>query len=67
MNSEYYIAQRKMHPIKIKQEVGYNGPHEQIIYVGGDLHILFQDGGGGIFWMNPQDRVATKLIQYGEP
>ena len=56
-----------MHPTNVNQGVGYLVPHELIIEVGDDNHMLFQEGGNVSFWMNPQERVYTKPIQYDEP
>ena len=43
MNSGYGGAQQEMHPSNIKQEVGILGPHEQIIEIGDDKNMVFQD------------------------
>ena len=55
-----------MHSTNIKQEVGYLGPHEQIIEVGDEKHIVFQEGSVLLFIMTPQQHVATKSSQYDE-
>ena len=55
-----------MHPTKINQEVGYLGPHENIIEVGDDQHMVLQEGSDIPFWMTPQDCVGTKFSQYGD-
>ena len=54
MNSGYGGAQRDMHLKKINQEVGYLGPHEKILEVGDETHMVFQEGGDVTFWMNQQ-------------
>ena len=50
-----------MHPTNIKQEVGCIGPHDQIIEVGDENHMVFQEGGDLIFWIAPQERVDMKF------
>ena len=55
-----------MHPTNIKQEVGYLGPLEQILEVGDNHHMVFQEGGYVPFWVTPQEHIATKLSQYDE-
>ena len=67
MNSEYSGSQRYIHLTKIKQEVGYIGPHEKIIEVGYEMHMLFQEGDNIPSWMTTQERVATKFGQYDDP
>ena len=67
MNSGSGKAQREMHPTNIKQEVGYFGPHEKIIEIGDQKHIIFQEGGYVTFWMNPQEFIDTKFSQYDDP
>ena len=56
-----------MHATKIKQKVGNLGPHEKILEVGDDNHMLSQEGSDAPLWMNPQDRVSKKFSQYDEP
>ena len=63
-NSGYGIAQQEMYPTKIKQEVGYLGPHEWIIEVGDEKHMVFQEGDNVPLWMTPQERVDKKFSQY---
>ena len=67
MNSGYVKSQREMHPTNTNQEVGYLGPHERIIEVEYEKHMVFQEGGNVQFWNNPQDCVVTKFSQYDEP
>ena len=63
MNSGYGGTQQEMHPTNINQGVGYLDPHEQILGVGGDQHKALQERGDIPFWINPQERVATKFSQ----
>ena len=49
MNSGYGGAQREIRPTNIKQEVGYLFPYEKIIELGGEKHMLFQEGSNGPF------------------
>ena len=65
--SGYGEAQQEMHPTNIKQEVGYLGPHEQIIEVGDDNAMVFQEGSNVTFCMTPQERVATNFSHYDDP
>ena len=55
-----------MNPKNINQEVGYFGPHEKIIEVGDENHMLFQESGDVPFWMTPQDSVAKTFSQYDD-
>ena len=66
MNSGYDETQQDMHPTKIKQVVGCFGPNKQIIEVGGDPHMVSQEGGNVPFWITPQGRVVTKFSQCDE-
>ena len=61
MNSGCGGSQLEMHPTNIKQEVGCLGPHEQIIEVGDENHMVFQEGSNVIFWIAPQERVEMKF------
>ena len=61
MTIGYGVSQQDMHPTNINQEVDCLGPHEKIIEVGYDNHMLFQEGGNVIFWITPQERVDTKF------
>ena len=54
INSGYGVAHQDMHPTKIKHEVAYLGPHEQILGVGDEKHMVFQGGGDGTLFMTPQ-------------
>ena len=51
--SGYGGAQLQMHPTNVKQEIGFPGLHEKIIQVGGEQHVVFQEGGDVPFWMTP--------------
>ena len=42
--SSYGRTQREMQPKKINQVVGCLGPHEKILEVGYEKHVLFQEG-----------------------
>ena len=42
------------------------GPHDQIIGVGDDNHMLFQQEDNLPLWMTPQERLAKKFSQYDE-
>ena len=66
MNSRYFGAQIEMHPTKIKQNFGFLDPHEQMLEVGDEQHMEFQEGGNGPFWMTPQERISTKFSHYYE-
>ena len=67
MNSGHGGSQREMNPTNIKQKVGYIGLYEQILELGDDKHMLFQEGGDESLCMTPQERVATKISQYDGP
>ena len=67
MNSGYSGAQQKMYPTNINQEVGYLVSHEQIVEVGEDNNMVFQDGGNVPFCVTPQECIATNFSQYDEP
>ena len=54
MNSGYSVAQRDVLPKNIKQEVGYLGPHDNILGVEDEQHMVFKEGGYGLLWMTPQ-------------
>ena len=56
-----------MHPKNINKEVGYLSPHEKILEVGDENHMLFQNGGYVILWMTSQERIAKTIGQYNEP
>ena len=53
MNSGYVGAQKEMHTTNINQEVGYLVPHEKIIEVRDEKHMIFQEVGDVPFWLNP--------------
>ena len=55
-----------MHPKNINQNFGYLGPYDRIIEVGDDNHMVFQEGGDVIFWIDPQERVDMKFSQFGD-
>ena len=55
-----------MQTTNIKQEVGHIGPHEKIIEVGDEKHMVLQEDGDLPFWMTPQELVDTKFSQYDE-
>ena len=40
INSEYFRAQQKMYSTKIKQEVCYLGPHDEVLDVGYEKYML---------------------------
>ena len=44
MNIVLRRAQQEMNLTNINPEVGYPGPHEQIIGVGGEHNMIFRDG-----------------------
>ena len=67
MKSSYGVSQLDMHPTKIKQGVGYLGPHDQILEAVYDQHMVFQEGVNVPLFVNPQYRVAMEFSQYGEP
>ena len=67
MDSGYGRAQLERHPTNIKQEVGYLGPQEQIIEVGDEQHMVFQEGGDVPFYMTSQKSIDTNISHYDEP
>ena len=54
-------------PKNINYDFDYLGPHEIIIQVGYQQHIIFQEGNDVPLWMTPQELLATKFSQYDEP
>ena len=66
MNSGYCGTQQEINPTNINQEFGCLGPHEQIIEVGDDHHMVFQEGGDVQLWINPQDCVVKKFSHFDE-
>ena len=67
MNSGCGGSQLEMHPTNIKQEVGCLVPHEDILEVRYENHMIFQQGGDVIFWIIPQDRVDMKFSYCDDP
>ena len=55
-----------MHPTNIQHDYGYLGPHEQILEVGDEHNVVFQQGSDVPFCMTPQQRVSTKFSHYDE-
>ena len=52
-----------MQPTKINQEVGYLVLHEQILDIGDENHMVFQEVGDVPLCITPQDRLVTDFIQ----
>ena len=55
-----------MHPTNTNQEVVYLGLYEKIIYVWDDHNMVFQEGGNGTLWMNPQEILAANFGDYDD-
>ena len=66
MNSGYGGAQREMHTKDIKQNFVYLGPHEQIIEVGGEQHMVFQEIINGTLCVPPQEHADTNFSHYDD-
>ena len=63
----YCGAQQEINQKYIQNKVGYLGLHEQIVEVGYENHMIFQEGDDVPLWMTMQERVDTKFSQYDEP
>ena len=61
-----YGRKNKMHPTNTKQKVGCLGPHERILEVGYENHMVFQEGGDVPLYMTPQERVPKHFGNYDE-
>ena len=66
INSGYGGSKLKIHSKHIKQEIRYLGPHEQIIEVGDEQNMSFQEGVDVPFCINPQEHVAKTFSRYYE-
>ena len=63
--SIYYISPKD--PTNIKQKVGCLVPHEHILEVCDEQHMIFQEGDDVTFWITPQERIVTKFSQCDDP
>ena len=55
---------QQMHPKNTKHTFIYLGPHDQIIEVGDEKHMVLQEGGDVPFWVAPQECVSKECVQY---
>ena len=60
MSKGYAGKQAFLHETKIKQREGYLGPYPSTLTPGETQYMVFREGDPGPFWMEPQEREATR-------